>query len=347
MSATLSTALHTEAAPRRASPDVAVVMPVCNVEAFVGNAVNSVLAQTMQDFELIVIDDESRDGSMDIVRALTAHDPRARILRQANRGLAGARNTGIAAARGKYVALLDSDDTWGPDKLALQLDQLRSQPVDVSCCGSELVGTDGARMGLHQAAWTGTASPEDVFFGRVVRNGSVPMIRRDVLERARLPDLPGDRAQYFDESLRRSEDVECWVRLAIVGRARFGSVLGTHTQYRIRGLSLSADTIRQLESWDAACSRIEAYAPEFIARVGAQARAMELRYLARRAFQQRDRGLAMQLATDAVRAWPAILWREPAKTVTTLAACLALRALPAPMFGMLLRRAAPSFNAAT
>jgi glycosyltransferase involved in cell wall biosynthesis len=79
-------------------------MPVYNVERYVGEAVQSVLAQSFADFELLIVDDGGSDGSMAICRSFD--DPRIRIVSQANRGLAGARNTGILAARGEFIALL-------------------------------------------------------------------------------------------------------------------------------------------------------------------------------------------------------------------------------------------------
>ncbi|HZV11070.1 MAG TPA: glycosyltransferase family 2 protein, partial [Novosphingobium sp.] len=93
-------------------PTVSVIMPVYNVEPYVAEAITSVLAQTYADFELIIVDDGGQDRSVEICQGF--EDPRIRIVHQANRGLAGARNTGILAARGRYLAFLDSDDRWLP-----------------------------------------------------------------------------------------------------------------------------------------------------------------------------------------------------------------------------------------
>ena len=83
-------------------PAISVVMPVYNVEAYVAEAIRSVLGQTMADFELIIVDDGGSDASMAICRGFA--DPRIRIIAQANRGLAGARNTGILAARARSIS---------------------------------------------------------------------------------------------------------------------------------------------------------------------------------------------------------------------------------------------------
>src|SRR5450631_666278 len=96
-------------------PCVSIVMPVFNAERFVTTAIRSVLAQSFSDFEFLVIDDGSEDHSLKICRHLA--ERRTRIITQKNHGVARARNTGIAEARGGIIALLDADDVWAPDKL--------------------------------------------------------------------------------------------------------------------------------------------------------------------------------------------------------------------------------------
>ncbi len=323
------------------NPTVSVIMPVYNVERFVARAMRSVLEQSFTDFELIIVDDGGSDDSMAICRALADH--RTRIISQANRGLAGARNTGIAAARGAFVALLDSDDVMRPEKLERHVAHLRARPaVGASYAGAELIDEDGRSLGIRQIPKRGTVSAADVFQGRVILNGSIPVFRREMLEDASF-DVPGDsRPHYFDETLRRSEDVEFWTRLALTTRWGFAGLPGCFTEYRINRGGLSADVIRQLESWEQVCERVQAYAPSFIARHGRLARARELRYLARRCFQQKDRGLAATFALQAVRTAPELLLSEPVKTVTTLLACLLLRALPERGLTGLLRLVKPA-----
>jgi len=308
-------------------PTVSVIMPVYNVERFVVQAVCSVLNQTFGDFELIVVDDAGSDNSIALCEVLADH--RTRIVHQANRGLAGARNTGIAEARGEFIALLDSDDAWTLTKLEQHVAHLRANPeVGVSYAGSILIDEDGRPIGIRQQPRVGLATARHVFCGQTVQNGSVPVFRRAALEDAALSPAGTDRVWYFDETLRRSEDVECWTRIALTTKWRFAGLPGATTLYRVNNGGLSADVIRQLESWERVYEKVEAYAPDFIARHGAEARARELRYLARRAFQIGDRGLVFRLAMDAIRAWPKLLLAEPRKTLTTLAACTLLRFLP-------------------
>ncbi len=327
------------------APAVSVVMPVYNVARFLGDAIRSVLAQDFADFELILVDDGSTDDSPAICRSFD--DPRIRILRQANRGLAGARNTGIAAARGRHVALLDSDDLWEPEKLGRHVAHLDADPgLGVSYSGAALIDEAGRMLGLAQTPRVGPVTPRQVFCGLGPCNGSVPVLRLAALRDAALPPDAEGRVQYFDETLRRSEDVECWTRIAVTTPWRMAGLPGLLTRYRINAAGLSADVPRQLESWEAAVARIRGYAPDFVARHGAEARARELRYLARRCVAQRDAGFAAPLMRDAIVAWPLLLLAEPGRTLATAAAVGALGLLPRPAFERLLRHVQPGLAGA-
>ena len=93
---------------------VSVIVPTYNIEQYIAETIKSVLAQTYPHFELLIIDDESPDRSVKICQQF--NDPRIKIISQKNRGLAGARNTGIRNSQGAYIALLDGDDLWLPEK---------------------------------------------------------------------------------------------------------------------------------------------------------------------------------------------------------------------------------------
>lgn len=310
------------------TPLVSVVMPVYNVERFVGEAVESVLQQRFKKWELIVVDDGGSDGSIAICRAFD--DPRIRIVSQANRGLAGARNTGIAHARGRYVALLDSDDRWHRDKLLLHVIHLEANPkVDVSYSGSRMIDAIGRPLAVAMHPRLSEVAASHVLKRNPVGNGSAPVIRRKALDLVQFahPDEAG-RQCWFDETFRQSEDIELWLRMAARHNCRFEGIEGQLTDYRIVGGGLSANMIRQFESWERAVAKAVQYAPALMKRHGGAARAYQLRYLARRAVQLGDGAFASALVRQALALHPAMILREPLKTATTAAAALVVRLAP-------------------
>ena len=107
------------------SPTISVIIPVYNGEAFLAEAIGSVLAQTQPATEVLVVDDGSTDGSIKVAEGF---GERVRLLRQANQGASAARNHGIRAARGELLAFLDADDRFVPEALALQLQRIRKYP---------------------------------------------------------------------------------------------------------------------------------------------------------------------------------------------------------------------------
>lgn len=323
-------------------PRVSVVIPLYQTERYIEQALKSVLQQTYRDFEVLVIDDGSHDRGPEIARRLA--DARVDVVRQENRGLAGARNSGIRLSAGAYVALLDADDVWEPTKLECHVRHLdENAGIDVSFSASRLIDEDGADIGLVQRPKPGPLQASDFFCRNPVGNGSAPVIRRSALDRIAFHDAACDRICWFDESFRQSEDVECWLRLVASGCA-FGFVDKPLTLYRVNGGGLSANVEKQLETWRMFRDKVAKYAPELVARHGRRAEAYQLRYLARRAIYSEHRTLALSLAMKSLRLFPRMLVEEPARTVTTLGAAGAKVVLSTSLFEriehMVLRQAA-------
>ena len=311
-------------------PHVSVIMPVYNVERFVAVAVQSVLDQSFADFELLIIDDVSPDRSIAICEAFD--DKRIRIVRhEKNRGLAGARNSGIRHARGDLLAFLDSDDCWHPEKLAQHVRHLRDNSrVGVSFSRSAFIDEDGTPMDYFQMPRLTDIEPGYYLCRNPIGNGSAPVIRREVF---RDIEYQADNAGvsetwYFDENLRRSEDIECWIRIALTTDWTIEGIPEALTYYRLNAGGLSASLFDQYESWNQVIRKTAGYAPDFVARWGRTARAYQLRYLARQAIRLHDGSLAMHFSYEALKTDPRILLQEPGRTISTMAASCLLRLTP-------------------
>ncbi|MBM1816348.1 glycosyltransferase family 2 protein [Pseudosulfitobacter pseudonitzschiae] len=304
-----------------------IIMPAFNVQATMRETLAALLTQTYASYEVIIVDDGSTDCTPGIAAQFAA-DPRVRVIRQANRGLAGARNTGIAAARGDVIGFCDADDLWEPQKLARHVAHLNASPhVGISYSGSALMDDNGTLTGQAQRPRLHDVTASHIFKRNPIGNGSAPVIRRAVFEQiAHRPHHETLRDWYFDETFRQSEDIECWLRIALTTDWTFEGVPGLLTRYRINAGGLSAATDRQLAAWERMVEKLTPLNPAFFTVNTPAARAYQLRYLCRRAISDLDAPRAQTLS----RAWVAQsrlpLVEEPVKSVVTLAASAALSA---------------------
>jgi glycosyltransferase involved in cell wall biosynthesis len=143
------------------SPRVSVLMPACNAARWLPAALDSALAQTFTDFEVLLVDDGSTDATGAVADAYAARDPRVRVIHQANAGLPAARNVAIAAARGDLLALLDADDEWLPEHLAQAVAALDADPA-LGLVHADIQRIDAAGQPLARHGpprWRGVADP--------------------------------------------------------------------------------------------------------------------------------------------------------------------------------------------
>jgi glycosyltransferase involved in cell wall biosynthesis len=187
-------------------PLVSVIMPAFNVDWCIRRAVDSVLAQTFPDRELIVVNDGSTDNTRSV---LASYGHAVRVIDQENRGMSAARNAGIRAARGSLIAFLDADDYWLPDKLSRQVDLLQAKP-DIGFCSTSarIENPDGEFLNLWQFRHQSTDVLQTLFAENASIAGgcSAVVVRKTLL----------DRVGLFDERLRGFEDPDLWIRLAAV-----------------------------------------------------------------------------------------------------------------------------------
>lgn len=182
-------------------PAVSVIIPVRNAAATLPATLDSLAGQSFQNWEALLIDDGSQDGSAALLADRAAADPRCRLLGDGCwRGVAGARNLGIRAARGRWIAFLDADDRWRPDKLAQQMPLLRAG-VPIVFSSYDRVAADGTRLGTVRAA--GRITYRDALAGNPI--GCLTAIWDSArFGRAEMPALPLHEDYAFWLALLRS-----------------------------------------------------------------------------------------------------------------------------------------------
>jgi Glycosyl transferase family 2 len=214
---------------------VSVIIPSHNMARFLPQAVESVLAQSYQNLEIQIVDDGSQDNTPEVVRQWEGN-PRIRVHRQPSGGVSQARNQGIALSRGSFLALLDADDTWLPQKLSLQMPLFSDRP-ELGVVYSDYVRMDEAGKPLPNG-------PTHMHRGRI----SGPLLIENfvpastaVVRRACFEHCGG-----FDVALRNGEDYELWLRLS--AHFQFDFISEATMRYRTGGWQASTDYRGRYES---------------------------------------------------------------------------------------------------
>jgi len=205
------------------SPKVSVIIPTYNYAHFLPEAIQSVLAQTFQDFELFVVDDGSTDNTREVVAGFGR---RVNYIYQKNKGYSAARNVGIRLSQGEVVAFLDADDTWLPEKLEVQVAYLDNHP-EVGIVYSHFLVVDRDGNVLPQPERTHYSG---MIFERLLLGNFIGMPTVAVRRECFAGIGP------FDESLRTTADWELWLRLT--RKNRVGYMDQPLAKYRLHGSSM-------------------------------------------------------------------------------------------------------------
>jgi hypothetical protein len=278
-----------------AAPAVSVIIPTYKTAQYIAETLDSVLAQTFTDYEIIVVNDGSPD-TPELEAVLQPYASRIHYIVQGNRGLSGARNTALRVARGELVAFLDSDDVWEPNYLACQVEMMRRDTTITVLYPNAVTFGDPQRAGRLFMDMHPSNGP--VTFERLVTQQCNVMVA--VLARRQAVVDAGQ----FDESLRSSEDFDLWLRII-----RAGGRIAYHRQplvrSRLRHGSLSADAIsmcrhivRVLDKVRAQMTLTPAEA-ELVAERRAYFEATRRLHEGRQAFFHGDDEGAVQALTDA------------------------------------------------
>jgi len=269
---------------------ISVIIPAYNAERFLPRCLNSVFAQTLEPAEVIVVDDGSTDHSAEIARKLGA-----RVISRLNGGLSAARNTGVQNSSSEWVALLDADDMWSPEKLRAQADRVEADTVLVYT-GIRVFSDDGVRS---TSLGVSPAEARRVLRYRNPITPSSVIAKREALA----------RNGGFREDVRACEDWEMWVRLQRLGG--FAAVPDALTDYYVYPASMSADPKRMLDAMEQILPTTLVEDLEGPAR-WAWTRRIRAAQLYSAGLIARDNGLKGEIAymLRSLAAWPSPLW-EP------------------------------------
>jgi glycosyltransferase involved in cell wall biosynthesis len=223
-------------------PLVSIILPTYNgiSRGFLAAAVQSVLAQTYRKFELIIVDDGSTDN---IAAGCREHlkDGRVRIVHRENGGLSAARMTGVQNATGEFIAFLDDDDRWTPEKLAKQLEFFAQCPdakAGMVFTGVRLIDAAGHLIGARVKSASGDMYRRLVLEGNLITAPSAVMLRHSVIK----------EVGNFDPAMKSLEDLDLWLRVA--RRYHIYSMSELLTDYRLHGNTITAKSFAREEAFE-------------------------------------------------------------------------------------------------
>jgi glycosyltransferase involved in cell wall biosynthesis len=250
-------------------PRFSVVVPAYNAERLIEATIESVLAQTERDFELIVVDDGSTDATRERVGRFEG-DARLTVIAQENAGTAAARNTGIAASTGELVGFLDNDDLWMPEYLSRMGDALDSAPdAAFAYCDAWWLDDPGGRIRRATTFDMRPPPPATADRDQVLAT----LIERNFVQNSALVRAAGlDRAGGFDPGMRGTDDYELWLRLVLDGatavRAADAPLMlqRAHADSQSRDFVMMATGLREVLTRVSADSRTPSFGRELVAR---------------------------------------------------------------------------------
>lgn len=210
-------------------PTVSILIPCYNCERFLGDTLDAVIAQTFSDWECVVVDDASTDGSAGVIADYATRDPRIRpVLLERNLGAAGARNAGLREIRGEYLAFLDADDHWLPEKLEAQLHHARETEAPIVHTSYRFIDEDGNFLP------GGVLASDRVDLATYMRNTEIGM-STSLIHRERAGD-------FAFRDLRLCQDTDLWLELLRRGHVARG-LRDCLVHYRVRKGQLSGSKL--------------------------------------------------------------------------------------------------------
>jgi GT2 family glycosyltransferase len=293
-------------------PEVSVVIPAYNAAPYIADTLESVLNQTFSDFEVLVIDDGSIDQTVNIIQNYAAQDPRVHlIVSPVNQGVSNARNLGIRKAIGQWVAFLDADDIWLPQKLAMHVHHLSTNPdLGMSFAKVEYMSSSGIKSGKAAHMRLKQVKPQHLYYENLTCTPSNVVARRATLE----------QVGGFERDLRGFEDMDLCLRISCAGWQVEGlnQVL---VYYRTHPAGISTQLRTMENEWYMFNGKVMRYAPWLVEQYCPRAQAMALRYLARQSLRMRlSPAVGINFINRSLRSDSSLLFHQPKRTFLTLLA---------------------------
>jgi glycosyltransferase involved in cell wall biosynthesis len=303
----VTTATVTGHSPRTVK--VSVVIPAYNVAGYLTATLRSLTTQTYHNFEVLIVDDGSTDDTAKIAHGFSAHYENFHLLRKANGGLASARNFGMSAAKGEYIALIDGDDLYRPEKIARHAAILDAKPqVGLVYSASQALRDDGKQTWFSLSGRPVLGDPLAALMCKnFVGHGSNAMFRKSIFN-----EIGG-----FDKRFPSVEDLDFWLRIAETPW-QFHRDPKVLCDYRVRPSGLSYDITNMHRTHERVLQSVAERNPEKAAAIMPMAQAYMYRYLARLAMTM---GNAIQAEAYITQAWQqdaSIFWRDGRSLLTLL-----------------------------
>jgi glycosyltransferase involved in cell wall biosynthesis len=253
-------------------PAISVILPTYNSAHFISESIRSVLAQTFEDWELLIINDGSTDHTEETASQYCTQDIRVKLISRENCGVSRSRNFGVSLARGELIAFLDADDRWLPNKLATHVKYMNASPdIGISFARVEFLQLNGKATGkLVNSQLTGL-KPEDFLY----TNPTVT-VSNIVVKRSLFKELQG-----FDETINYSEDMEFLFRCSSYKEFQIEGINEVLVQYRIHTSGLSSTLDKMEQGWHMFINKAMLLNPDLIEQHYQSAYASQLQYLAR------------------------------------------------------------------
>jgi glycosyltransferase involved in cell wall biosynthesis len=276
-------------------PLVSVILPAYNAAGFIGETLDSVLAQTLSSLEVLVIDDGSQDDTNAIVDRLAREESRVRVVHQENAGVGAARNAGIRSARGTYIAPIDADDLWSPHKLEKQVARMEEcgDETGMVYCWSDLIDGTGRSVGASRPYRIEGRITRALIVRNILANASVPLFRAKALS-----DVGGYLTRDQQGGAQGCEDWDLALRVAERHEVRVVPEVLIAYREVPSGLRFRANAMRR--SYEIMCDRVRARNPDLPTSLLRWSAGRFHQYLASLAYKQGDHASAVRHTLRAI-----------------------------------------------